>query len=280
MKRILIALIAILSISAYINAQSESNYSIMPINEEQPVTTLSEAKLKKCEALIKDAQWYIKKKEFGKAKNKLNQLLAINPQDSQAKVLLQQCEENTAIYGESAEKAPNKFSFGVTAGMDFFKVNYGIHFGFTLRYGHFTDLVNVTAGAEFEVHQAYKGQEDDIFEGYDEKITLGGQIIIPLLAKFNIAKITDKTRFYAGAGGEFGLKLYAKDINTGWIYHNQASIPMMNSSTVSGLVQVGVTARHFDVGIYYKHFFNDLVNEEFPKYQENDRIGFSATYYF
>ncbi len=280
MKRILITIITVLALSAYTNAQSDSNYGIMPISEGQTVTNISDAQLKKCETLMKDAQWYIKKKEFGKAKDKLNQLLTINPHDAQANILLKQCEENSIIYGESAEKAPNKLSFGLSAGMDFFKINYGIHFGFALRYGHFTDLVNAYMGIEFEVHQAYKGQEGEVFEGYDKNITIGGQIIIPLLAKFNIAKITDKTRFYVGAGGEFGLKLYAKDINTGGIYHSKMSIPLMNSSTVSGLIQTGITARHFDIGIYYKHFFNDLVNKEFPKYQENDRIGLTATYYF
>ena len=237
---------------------------------------LSEKLLRKCDKLMEDAQWYLKRKEFGKAKAKLEELLAINPKDAQAKVLLEQCEQNAVTYGESADEKPNKFSFGLTVGMDFFKLNYGVHVGFTARYGHYTDLVNVTAGVEYEAQQSYHGRGEFMGE-YDSSVTLGGQLIIPVLVKFNLAKCTETTRFYAGAGAEAGLKLYTKDFN---VYTYNPSLPIMNSTTVAGLVQVGVTGRHFDVGLYYRRYFNNLVNDKFKDYQENDRVGFTATYYF
>lgn len=237
---------------------------------------LSEKQLKKCERLMKDAQWYFKRKEFGKAKEKLDELVAINPKDAQAKVLIEQCEQNAVTYGVSADEKPNKFSFGLTVGMDFFKLNYGVHVGFTARYGHYTDLVNVTAGVEYEAQQSYHGRKGYL-EDYTRSVTIGGQLIIPVLVKFNFAKCSKTTRFYTGVGAEAGLKLYTKDFN---VYAYNPSIPMMNSETIAGLVQVGVTSRHFDVGLYYRRYFNDLVNKEFPAYQENDRVGFTATYFF
>ena len=259
------------------SVQAQENNGVMLIGHS--AVKLSEKQLKKCEALMKDAQWYLKRKEFGKAKEKLRELVAINPKDAQAKVLLDQCEKNTAQYGESADKKPNKFSLGITAGMDFFKLNYGIHFGLAARYGHYTDLVNITAGLEFEVHQSYHGR-DDVLETVGNNVTLGGQAIIPVLVKFNLVKVTNATRFYAGAGAELGIKLYAKDINDYSFVASSSKVPLMNPTTIAGLVQVGITGRHFDAGIYYRHYFTDLVNRKFPSYQESERIGFSATYYF
>lgn len=239
---------------------------------------LSEKLLKKCEKLMADAQWYLKRKEFGRAKEKLTELIEINPKDAQAKVLLEQCEEYVVQYGESSDKKPKKFTFGLTVGADLFKLNYGIHIGLAARYGHYTDLINVTAGLEFEVHQSYRGRAD-VLEDYTSSVTIGGQAILPVLVKFNVAKINDVTRFYTGAGAEFGVKVYAKNINIS-SFIGDSSVDLMNGSTVAGLLQVGVMARHYDVGLYYRHYFNDLVNKKFPSYQENDRIGVTATYYF
>ena len=240
---------------------------------------LSEKLLKKCERLMKDAQWYIKRKEFGKAKEKLSELVVINPKDAQAAVLLAQCEEHSVKYRKSSDEKSNKFSFGMSAGMDFYKLNYGIHFGFAARYGHYTDFLNVTSGLGFEVQQSYHGR-GDILDSFGRSVTLGGQLYIPVLAKFNIAKVTDKTRFYVGAGTEFGLKLYAKDINDYSVVASSSKSSMINNMTIAGLVQTGITGHHFDVGVYYRHYFTDLVSSRFHSYQENERIGFIVTYFF
>lgn len=99
MKKICALVLFVFCSVSFVQAQ-ESSDGIMLINEA-PATTLSEKDMNKCVALIKDAQWYMKRKEFGKAKAKLEELLAINPNDAQAKVLLEQCKESAAQYGES-----------------------------------------------------------------------------------------------------------------------------------------------------------------------------------
>ena len=93
------------------SVQAQDNAAV--VKTEKSTVKLSDKLLKKCEALMKDAQWYLKHKEFGKAKEKLAEIVAINPKDVQAKVLLEQCEQNTVQYGESAEKKPNKWSLGI-----------------------------------------------------------------------------------------------------------------------------------------------------------------------
>ncbi len=274
MKRILFILLIITANVTLAQAQNED----IALISETAKTHISGSDAKKCASLMKDAQWYFKRKEFGKAKEKLNAILAINPTDQQAKVLLAQCGENSNLYGESASREKNKLSFGLIIGLDMLSKHLGTHIGVTMRYGHYTDFFNATAGAELIFHQSKKDYEG-IFRSYDDKITLGGQIIVPVMAKFNLLKCTEDTRLYAGAGAEFGLKLYSKDIKLTGIY-NGATKGFINSNTTAGLIQVGVTGRHFDLGIYYRHYFNDLVNDFFKAYQENDRIGINAAYYF
>lgn len=282
MKKLVFTLFLLAGSVLSIQAQNDTDAGIMLINEDSGVSSLSEKLLKKCESLKKEAQWYIKRMEFGKAKDKLNEILTINPADAQAKILLAQCEQNSVQYGESKERKPNKLSFGATIGADFFKKNYGLHLGFVARYGHYTDLVNVTAGLEFELHQSYHGRKG-FLEDYSRAVSIGSQLVVPVLVKFNALKCTENTRLYAGIGPELGVKLYAKNANNdmSFIYNGgDRTTALMNSTTVAGLLQVGVTSRHFDVGVYYRHYITDLINDSFSSYQENSRIGFSATYYF
>lgn len=273
MKKLFIAILLVAANMQF--AQSSESATVATPTE----TTIDAKDSKKCAALMQDAQWYFKHKEFGKAKDKLNELLAINPNDQQAKILLEQCGKSTTEYGESAEKKKNNLSFGFIIGADQLSKQQGTHLGFTMRYGHYSDLFNATAGAEI-IFQQSKKDYSGIFKGYDDKVTLGGQIIIPVMAKFNLLKCTENTRFYAGAGAELGVKLYSKDVNIGYTYNYGEHKDFIGGSTVAGLVQVGVTGRHFDVGIYYRHYFNDLVDDFFPEYQESGRVGMSLAYYF
>ena len=270
----LCAFLLLLACSVSFAQAQDGNDGIMLINEE-PATTLSEKDLNKCVSLMKDAQWYVKRKEFGKAKAKLEELLAINPNDAQAKVLLEQCKEGATQYGESAEKKPSKVAFGAEAGADFFEKIYGIHLGVTMRYGRYTDMFNLTAGVDFILHQSYKAYD---YLEYTRSISLGGQIAVPVMAQFNVLKCTETTRFYVGVGPEFAIKLYGKDVNEGGGSTKKTSL--MSSSSVAGMVKVGVTGNHFDAGIYYKHYVTDLIPDEHKAYQENGRIGFNVAYYF
>lgn len=277
MKKIVFTLFLLAGSVLSIQAQNDTDAGIMLINEDSG-TSLSESQLRKCESLMKDAQWYIKRKEFGRAKSKLIELLTINPNDNQAKVLLKQCKDYTSTYGESAEQKPTKFTLGAVLGTDLFEKNYGIYLGVTAKYGSFKDLMNITGGLLFAIQQSYHGRAD-VLENYTRAVTLGGQIIIPVTFQFNLIEVTKDMRFYAGPGAEFGLKLYAKNIkNQGWT--GTRKYQLMNNSTISGLLKVGIAGRHFDAGIYYKHYITDFVNDNFPSYQENSRIGLSAAYYF
>ena len=262
------------TVSMQVGAQNNVESGIMLINEDSGAT-LSEAQLRKCENLMKDAQWYIKRKEFGKAKSKLTELLTINPNDKQAKVLLDQCKDFTSEYGESATQKPTKFTFGLIGGADFGELNFGIHAGFSVKYGHYTDLVNFNSGLEILHLQSYKGRH---FE-YTRSITLGTLLEIPMMAKFNVMKVKDKASIYAGAGAILEYAILNRKDDSNYITGKKEQ-KYLNSVSVPGLIQAGISSRYFDVGIYYRHYFTDLVNDYFPSYQEKGRIGFSAAYYF
>lgn len=182
-----------------------------------------------------------------------------------------------AVIGVSSQEKVKRFAGGMELGGDFGSRSFGLHIGGTFRYGHYTDLFNFTAGVNFNLNQTYHGQEE-VLEYFTRASTIGGQIVIPVVAKFNVLKCTDVTRFYAGTGAEAGFRLYAKDLYTG--LESEGTTPVMNKFTVAGLVQVGVMGKNFDAGIYYKHYINELVNDKFPEYQQNARFGINLAYYF
>ena len=169
-----------------------------------------------------------------------------------------------------------KFAGGFELGSDFGSRIFGIHVGGTARYGHYSNLFNLTAGINFNLNQAYHGQDEGI-EYHARASTIGGQLTIPVIAKFNVLKCTERTRFYVGAGAEAGFKIYAKDLYFDWDYKYYS---VMNEFSIAGLLQAGVAGARFDAGIYYKHYFNDLVHDKFPGYQQRGRIGFNLAYYF
>lgn len=270
-------LILLLSVGYSMAVHADENDGIMLINDT-PTVTVNETTSKKSENLMKDAQWYLKRKEFAKAKSKLEALLVLDSNNAQAKVLLEKCNEEIAKSGdESINNNGKKFAMGAEIGADFFKLNFGIHIGMTMRYGRYTDLFNLTAGVDFIIHQSYKSR--DYFD-YTSSFTLGGQLAVPVLAQFNVLKCTENSRFYIGTGPEFAVKLYGKDLNFGGSYQSKNKVTLLESSTVAGLVRIGVAARHLDVGVYYKHYFTDIVPDAHPAFQENDRVGFNVAYYF
>ncbi|MBQ7941930.1 MAG: hypothetical protein IJ328_05935 [Muribaculaceae bacterium] len=180
------------------------------------------------------------------------------------------------VVNAQEENELKRFAGGFELGGDFGSKNYGLHIGATMRYGHYKNLFNLTAGINFNLNQSYHGRED-VLKEYTRAVTLGGQLAIPVVAKFNILKCTEQARFYAGAGAEAAFTIYTKDVVVGI---GNKTDSMINNYTTATLVQVGVTGARFDAGIYYKHYLNDLVNSKFPSYQENSRIGVSLAYYF
>lgn len=238
--------------------------------------SIAEEKLKlekKSLGLVKDSEWYYIRKQYRKSKELLSKAVSLNENNEQAKDLLAECDEKLAKDGDGSPF--NKISFGIVGGMDFLAQNFGWHVGVGAKYGFYRDLVNVTLGLEYHQHLAYTNKYDIGKSGTD---LLGSQLTVPVLVKFNLIDMSNSCRFYVGAGAEYGLRLTTRDYYTGTFRPSDSKA--LNSSTIAGLISLGIAMRHFDVGLYYKGYFKDIVVPPYFSYMENNRMGVNIAYYF
>lgn len=224
-------------------------------------------KQKQCNAYLSDAQWYFNREQYGKSLDMLIKALDVEPQNE------------TAINWKSKLTSSNnnflkRFMVGLTAGADFLTTNYGFHVGATIKYGYYRELINVTAGVEYHLHYSYSEK----YELRKGTVDLGSQITIPVAVKFNIARCSNSSRFYLGAGLEYGIRLSTLEHYPGKYYPTDSKA--MESSTIAGLIQAGISMRHFDIGIYYKGYFKDIIVKPYYQYKENSRVGAKISYYF
>ena len=203
----------------------------------------------------------------------LDKALSYNIENKKAYSLKAESAENKIKLGNG--KWYNRFSFGVAGGMDFLSVNFASHIGLSVKYGYYRDFVNVVLGVEYNQHFAYENRYDFEENGID---VIGSQIAIPLWVKLNLVDVSNSCRFYVGAGAEYGIRLTARQNYTGRYY--PTDMIAMPSSSIAGLVHLGLTMRHVDVGLYYKGYFDDIVLPPYFYYMENSRVGFNVAYYF
>ena len=247
--------------------------AIRLVNQMDSIAEAEHKAEKKCNAYLKDAEWYFKRGFYGKSFDMLDKALSYNIENKKAYSLKAESAENKIKLGNG--KWYNRFSFGVAGGMDFLSVNFASHIGLSVKYGYYRDLVNVVLGVEYNQHFAYENRYDFEENGID---VIGSQIAIPLWVKLNLVDVSNSCRFYVGAGAEYGIRLTARQNYTGRYY--PTDMIAMPSSSIAGLVHLGLTMRHVDVGLYYKGYFDDIVLPPYFYYMENSRVGFNVAYYF
>lgn len=281
MKRLLIMFIALYSCVSFAQTQEEIDQLFKEGRYEEAVNLTKqrdsiaeqEKKLEKeAAAYVKDANWYINRKLYPSAVRMLAKAVSIYDKDKSYSSTLSAVEElSKNIVNENPLK---RLSAGVLVGADFFSTNYGLHAGVSLKYGYYRDLVNVFLGVEYHLHESYT----DRYISESGKKNLGTQITIPVAVKFNVARISPSCRFYVGVGLEYGVRLSCMDFYPG-VYGDQ-NAKAMTLNTYAGSVHLGFAMRHFDVGMYYKGYFNDLIKEPYSRYMENSRVGMNVAYYF
>lgn len=228
---------------------------------------------KKSGVLCDDAQYYYKHKQYNKAKNLTEQALSLNSNNTKAQELYNNCAH--AIISNGNDKWYNRFTFGIKGGVDMLATNFSFHIGAALKYGFYRDLINATFGVEYHHHFTFSNKYDFNKKGID---VLGSQITFPLSVKFNLFEMSSNSEFYLGAGVEYGLRLTTRSKYDGKYYPSDSEA--MESATMAGLIHAGIAMRHFDVGIYYKGYFDDIIVPPYFDYMENHRVGVSVTYYF
>lgn len=243
------------------------------VKKKDSIATKKIIMTKKSIVLSDDAKYYYKHKQYNKAKSLAELSLALDENNNNAHNLHRNCAQAIAIYGK--DKWYNRFTIGIKGGADLLATNFSFHIGATLKYGFYRDLVNVTLGAEYHHHFTYSNKYDFNKKGID---VLGSQVAFPLSVKFNLFEMSSNSMFYLGGGFEYGLRLTTRAKYDGKYYPSNSEA--MNSSTIAGLIHAGIAMRHFDVGIYYKGYFDDIIVPPYFNYMENSRIGVNVAYYF
>ena len=243
------------------------------VNQMDSIAEEKQKAEKKCESYLQDAKWYFKRGFYDKSVDMLDKALNYNNENKMVCSLKTESAEKILQLGNG--KWYNRLSFGVAGGMDFLSVSFAGHIGLSVKYGYYRDLINVVLGVEYNQHCAYENEFDFNENGVDN---IGSQIIIPLWIKLNLVDVSNSCRFYFGAGAEYGIRLTARQKYTGKFY--PTNMIAMPSSSVAGLLHIGLTMRHVDVGLYYKGYFENIVLPPYFEYMENSRVGFNVAYYF
>ena len=152
---------------------------------------------------------------------------------------------------------------------DYLNDFFGIGTGVKLRFGKWSDVLNLIVGLEYSYHMYY--EEDDDYYSYDESTNVAHQLDIPLGLHLNLFNIGNSHKIYVGCDVIFGFNVadgdsYFKD----FVCKNNFSLSP----------QIGLASDRFDFGVYYriysenKPFFRDFSS----KY--NQRVGAFVTWYF
>lgn len=145
-----------------------------------------------------------------------------------------------------------------------YETSWAFDGGVVLKIGKHTDLFNFLVGADFRFY---------IFDKFPRNVALarvahkayitGGQIVVPLTAKFNVLKVSDSWRLYVGGSCNIQSKIHD-------------SFKILKPHSVSFEPQAGFTSRHWDLGAHFKIFGK---TPYFINCRSN-YIGIQATYYF
>ncbi len=288
MKKLVLLLISMFALGASLQAQTQQEVdslfkvgdytkAVAIMNQMDSIAKEKRKAERKSEAYVQDAKWYFNRGIYDKAADMIDKALIYNPEAREIVKFegIIDTEKMDAMLQLGNNKWWNRFSFGVAIGGDFLSVSGSGRVGLSVKYGYYRDLVNVVLGVEYNCHLAFENRYDLGKKGMD---VIGSQIAIPLWAKFNLLNMSNSSRLYLGAGAEYGIRLTARQNYTGKYYPTE--MIAMPSSSIAGLVHVGLTMRHMDVGLYYKGYFDDIVIPPYYHYMENSRVGVNVAYYF
>lgn len=146
---------------------------------------------------------------------------------------------------------------------------WGLGTGVKLRFGKWSDVLNITLGLEYAYHMYYDESDDDYYD--DETTAVAHQIDIPLGLRLNLFKISSKYKFYMGCDVTFGYNVSngSSDFKDLVCKNNLSTSPLL-----------GVESDKLDFGIYYRIYSNGKPFMRYVESKYNQRIGAFVTWYF
>ena len=177
----------------------------------------------------------------------------------------------------------DRFTVGIHHTADFYKNSAGVGLGLMFNVGRYTDLINVSFGAECIEYLAGDPRPEDRRNGLSI-VDAGTQLVVPVTVKLHLFRTGRETKFYVGCGSEVCFKMRDGGVLKHY-YPND--IALQEEDKVIAIVpRIGWKSRNMDFGAYVKFYLDDKVpfNQSLDGKKDlgNDdmRIGYHFTWYF
>lgn len=139
------------------------------------------------------------------------------------------------------------------------------------RFGTYEHLFNMTIGVKYRAFMV--SPPFDIDESTSWKMH-GGAVAIPANFRFNVARISSRSKMFIGSGVEFGIK----------VNENSDYKGSLNSTYVSVFPKLGITSPYFDISVYLKTYiggpFIKEARDAFDEYKSSLLYGLEMAVFF
>ena len=148
--------------------------------------------------------------------------------------------------------------------------------GLVFRFGGYQHVFNMTLGVKYRwITAEAKDSEDDLYYGDESSWSASaGAIGIPLNLRFNVAEVSKRSRFFIGAGMEYGAAVFEDKVLEGGY----------ESSYFALMPQIGITSPNFDISLYWKTYlkspYTDDVTDYLKECKTDNMIGIQMAIMF
>lgn len=177
----------------------------------------------------------------------------------------------------------DRVTFGLLQTSDFYKNSAGVGLGFLLNFGRYTDIINVSVGAECIEYLAADPRPEDTRNALSI-VDAGTQLVVPVALKLNLFRTGRETYFYLGCGGEANFKL--RDGGVLKHYYPNDEVLQDDDMVLAVVPRLGWKSRNLDFGAYVKFYlddklpFNHSLDGKKDLGKDDMRIGYIFTWYF
>ena len=127
--------------------------------------------------------------------------------------------------------------------------NLGV--GLNARFGRFNQFLNGTLGVRYEAMFAGTDKTKSYTKDNTETNVLGHQIIVPVGLRFNVVKLSNKSRMYVGGTADFVFSVGKSNIEMNYSYDNEKIGKVLEKNYITYTPCIGIQSHHWDFNVYY-----------------------------
>lgn len=177
----------------------------------------------------------------------------------------------------------DRFTVGLHHTADFYKNSAGVGLGLLFNVGRYTDLLNISFGAECIEYLAADPRPEESRNALSI-VDAGTQLVVPVTVKLHLLRSGRETKFYVGCGAEVCFKM--RDGGVLKHYYPNNMVLQEENKAIAIVPRIGWKSRNMDFGAYFKYYlddktpFNHSLNGKKDLGNDDMRIGYLFTWYF